>query len=435
MGNSGGKSRWSWSEGDGGSDALLRQQRRGSVNEETVAPRERTMGIVPGAASMLNSVIGTGILALPIAFSRVGYVMGLILLGVCMVLAGLSLVIIGICSTEVGATSYGTMVERSLGRAWGKLASAVISLHMFGACLAYSLVIATNMTDLLNDQGWVDANEPIIPGQTGDNWHTFDNRRFWVVAPAIGVVLPLCLLPNYNALRYASLMATSSMVYLTAVIAVLGFVGASRGGLPLWRAEPDSRVSAPTLPPRQCCERDAVVPDPDDPDGALICPGAADGTYPNAVPWAHPEPFIVDTDVFSSFSTFLFAYLTHSMAPQVVAEFKEPSTPRLAAMMSACAGLSALLYLFVGLLGYLQFSNCVCNNISVSFGPSGWVAVGQSFVVFSVIAGYPTNTWPCRDAVLVRDPFPNPVSLKCLRVSRRMAGRVVPAGADLAALL
>ena len=109
-----------------------------------MAPRERTMGIVPGAASMLNSVIGTGILALPIAFSRVGYVMGLILLGVCMVLAGLSLVIIGICSTEVGATSYGTMVERSLGRAWGKLASAVISLHMFGACLAYSLVIATN---------------------------------------------------------------------------------------------------------------------------------------------------------------------------------------------------------------------------------------------------------------------------------------------------
>ena len=65
-----------------------------------------------------------------------------------------------------------------------------------------------------------------------------------------------------------------------------------------------------------------------------------------------------------------------------------------------------MLYLFVGLLGYLQFSNCVCNNISVSFGPSGWVAVGQSFVVFSVIAGYPTNTWPCRDAVLVRDPSP-----------------------------
>ena len=33
-------------------------------------------------------------------------------------------------------------------------------------------------------------------------------------------------------------------------------------------------------------------------------------------------------------------------------------------------------------------------------GPSAWVAVGQSFVVFSVVAGYPTNTWPCRDALL-----------------------------------
>ena len=130
-------------------------------------------------------------------------------------------------------------------------------------------------------------------------------------------------------------------------------------------------------------------------DGA--CTEAVEGgLFPNAVPWEPARPFILDTDIFSSFSTFLYAFLTHSMAPQVVAEFKEPSTPRLCLMMGFVAAVCALLYLFVGLLGYLQFSNCVCNNISVSFGPSGWVAVGQSFVVFSVIAGYPTNTWPCR---------------------------------------
>ena len=258
MGNSGSssKSRWSWSDG---SDALLPGKgRRGSVNDDVAAPRERTMGVVPGAASMLNSVIGTGILALPIAFSRVGWALGIILLAVCCALAGLSLVVIGICSTEVGATSYGTMIERALGPRWGKLSSAIVSMHGFGACLAYSLVIATNMTDLLNDQGWVGANQPIIPGQTGDNWWTFDNRRFWVVAPAIGVVLPLCLLPNYNALRFASVMATSSMVYLTSVIAVLGFIAASRDGLPIWRAAEGSRISSPTLPPAICCEADDV---------------------------------------------------------------------------------------------------------------------------------------------------------------------------------
>ena len=387
----------SWSWADGGADAnasLLGGKRRGSVNEEQAAPRERTMGIVPGAASMLNSVIGTGILALPIAFSRVGYVLGIVLLAVCCLLAGVSLVIIGICSTEVGATSYGTMIERALGPRWGKLSSVIVSLHMFGACLAYSLVIATNMTDLLNDQGWVGANQPILPGQTGDNWWSFDNRRFWIVAPAVGVVLPLVLLPNYNALRFASVTATSSMVYLTAVIAVLGFIGANRDGLPLWRGEADSRISSPTLPPAICCEQDDVTEDG-------VCTEAVEGgLYPAAVPWGQPSAVILDTDIFSSFSTFLFAFLSHSVAPQVVAEFKEPSTPRLAQMMGTVAGTCAMIYLFVGLMGYLQFSNCVCSNISVSYGPSGWVAVGQAFVVFSVIAGYPTNCWPGRDAVL-----------------------------------
>jgi hypothetical protein len=249
--------RWSWSDG---SDALLPGKvRRGSVNEDSgAAPRERTMGLAPGALSMLNSVIGTGILALPIAFSRVGYGLGVILVTVCCVLAAISLVIIGICATEVGATSYGTMIERSLGPRWGTLSSLIVSLYGFGACLAYSLVIASNMTDLLNDQGWVSANEPIIPGQTGDNWYTFDNRRFWIIAPAIGVVLPLCLLPNYSALRFASVLATSSMIYLATVIAVLGFIAASRHGLPVWRGEEGSRVSSPTLPPAICCEQDDV---------------------------------------------------------------------------------------------------------------------------------------------------------------------------------
>lgn len=263
MGNSGSSNRgggevvrWSWSDG---SEALLPGKvRRGSVNEDSATPRERTMGLVPGAASMLNSVIGTGILALPIAFSRVGYGLGVILLSICCVLAGISLVIIGICSTEVGALSYGTMVERALGPRWGALSSLMVSLHGFGACLAYSLVIATNLTDLLNDQGWVSANDPMIPGQTGDRWWTFDNRRFWIVAPAIGVVLPLCLLPNYNALRFASFTATSSMVYLTIVISVLGFIAASREGLPIWRAENSSRITSPPLPPAICCETDDV---------------------------------------------------------------------------------------------------------------------------------------------------------------------------------
>eukprot|EP01052_Picozoa_sp_SAG31_P037304 SAG31_NODE_4797_length_2952_cov_6.463722_4_plen_132_part_00 len=68
--------------------------------------------------------------------------------------------------------------------------------------------------------------------------------------------------------------------------------------------------------------------------------------------------------------------------------------------MAATSGGAFLLYFLVGLMGYLMFSNCVCDNISVSFGPTPFVAIGQFFVVLSVTFGYPTNVWPCRDALI-----------------------------------
>jgi amino acid permease len=88
------------------------------------------------------------------------------------------------------------------------------------------------------------------------------------------------------------------------------------------------------------------------------------------------------------------------MAPQVVVELKRPSLMRITQMMGTTGTVSFFLYFFVGMMGYLMFGNCVCNNISVSFGPNPWIAVAQAFVVCSVTAGYPTNVWPCRDAIL-----------------------------------
>ena len=62
-----------------------------------------------------------------------------------------------------------------------------------------------------------------------------------------------------------------------------------------------------------------------------------------------------DENIFSSFSTFLFALATHTVIPQVVVELIEPSTPRIAGVMGGvCVG-SLALYLTVGLTGYLMF--------------------------------------------------------------------------------
>ena len=65
---------------------------------------------------------------------------------------------------------------------------------LLGTATVYSVVISANVTDLLNDQGWVTT--PIMgSGALGDY---VDNRRFFILVSTFGVLIPLCLLPNFN---------------------------------------------------------------------------------------------------------------------------------------------------------------------------------------------------------------------------------------------
>ncbi len=413
-----------------GSAPLLGGTRRGSVNtvgggskaEEYLSPLERNMGIIGSVASVMNAVIGTGILALPVAFSRVGVVLGIVIMIFCAILCFVSLLALGQVITKVGGTSYGNTMDLSVGGASGTIVSLIVLAFCWGVCVIYSVVISSNLTDLLFEQGLITS--PIIPG--------IDNRQFWILATTVGVIIPLCMLPNFDKLKYAAMFATSSMVYLTGVIAGFLILSATRDAVPVWEAgrEPvlgaaegvrtpigprDSRVTAPLLHPEICCVPLYTVED--------AVPGCVDGTEPECCaatggevcceeavlatgvrPWLGSEAWILDFsdpgDIFSSFSTFLFAFLTHTMVPQVVAELIEPSTVRPAAdacasarscsampdsrvsttmtalalqgrlaimMAGVCTG-SLSLYLVVGITGYVLFGSCVCDNISVSFG-------------------------------------------------------------------
>ena len=420
--------------------------RRGSLNalkEEYISPRPRNLGVCGAVASILNAVIGTGILALPVAFSQLGVGLASLTIVICAGVVLLSLVCLSEVVTKVGGTSYGHTMELTVGGWSGPFISVIVGAFTFGVCVVYSVVISSNLRDLFFDQGWITT--PIIPPPAGD---VLDNRRIWVLASSIGVITPLCLLPNFDKLKYVATFAASSMIYLAGVIAVYLFVSASRGDVPTWSAgigqapgapegvmtpigPRDARVTSPLLHPDICCVPmytasdgvpgcvEAVEDDPEGPCCVAVAPEVCCTTEQQdrgVVQWEAAEGFILNSDIFVSFSTFLFAFLTHTMIPQVVVELIEPSTRRLTYTMAGVAGGSLALYYVVGLTGYLLFSNCVCDNISLSFGSSNFVAVGQLFVVLSVCCGYPTVCWPCRDALL---ELTYPLFLKITKSSPR----------------
>lgn len=383
-------------------------------------PRERNVGILGSVANTINAVIGTGILALPVAFSKVGWALGSGILVLCGLMCFVSLLALGEVATSVGGTSYGHTIEKSVGPRSANFISVIVSMYCWGVCVVYHVIISTNLTDLLVDRELI--TEDIIPG--------IENRRFWIIVSTCGVLIPFCMLPNFDKLKYAAMLATTSMIYLSGVIAVYLFISASRNDVPVWEAgrepvtgaaEPglrtpigprENRTAVPLLHPLICCvppytPADGVVGCVDGTEDACCIVSGTDEVCCDAqtdaagiTPWGGSVPAIWDEDIFSSFSTFLFALATHTVIPQIVVELIEPSTPRLAVVMGGVTVGSLTLYLLVGLTGYLMFGTCVCDNISLSFGPSIFVAVGQGFVIASVSTGYATLCWPCRDAIL-----------------------------------
>ena len=302
-----------------------------------LSPRERNVGIFGSVANTMNAVIGTGILALPVAFSKVGWALGSGILLLCGLMCFVSLVAVGQVATTVGGASYGDTIEKSVGPGSANFISVIVSMYTWGVCVVYHVIISTNLTDLLADRDLI--TEEIIPG--------IENRRFWIVASTLGVIVPLCMLPNFDKLKYAAMFATSSMVYLSGVIAAYLFVSASRNDVPVWEAgrelvtgatDPDlrtpigprdSRTALPLLHPLICC-----VPPYTAADGVEGC---VDGTEAaccvvsgtdevccdpqteaaGITPWGGAVPAIFDENIFSSFSTFLFALATHTVIPQV----------------------------------------------------------------------------------------------------------------------
>ena len=139
-----------------GSEFQGKAGRRGSLNEvEYLSPRPRNMGILGCVASTMNAVIGTGILALPVAFSRLGSGLGSVVIVTCALVCWVSLVAFGQVVIKVGGVSYGHTMDLAVGGWSGPLLSVVVGCFCFGVCVVYSVVISSNVRDLLFDTGLV----------------------------------------------------------------------------------------------------------------------------------------------------------------------------------------------------------------------------------------------------------------------------------------
>ncbi|OAP57025.1 hypothetical protein AYL99_09137 [Fonsecaea erecta] len=298
---------------------------------------------ISSVVNLLNTIVGAGVLAMPLAMSHMGILLGTIVILWAGLTAGFGLYLQTRCAAylERGSSSFFALSQITYPNA-AVIFDAAIAIKCFGVGVSYLIIIGDLMPGVV--RGF--AREEDL-GQ-----FMFD-RHFWVTAFML-VVIPFSFLRRLDSLKYTSVIALISIGYLV-ILVVYHF------------------VAHDTLP---------------------------DGHYQTPLrifKWAGAIPAL------SSFPVIVFAYTCHQNMFSILNEISDNSHFRTSAVVFASNGTAASIYILVAITGYLSFGNEIGGNIVAQYAPSVSTTIGQAMIVVLVMFSYPLQVHPCRasiDAVL-----------------------------------
>ncbi|OJJ48403.1 hypothetical protein ASPZODRAFT_62637 [Penicilliopsis zonata CBS 506.65] len=290
--------------------------------------------------NLVNTIIGAGVLAMPLAMSHMGITLGVIVILWSGLASGFGLYLQSRCAQylERGSASFFALSQLTYPNA-AVIFDAAIAIKCFGVGVSYLIIIGDLMPGVV--QGFV--------GGTPDYDFLVD-RHFWVTAFML-VVIPLSYLRRLDSLKYTSVAALVSMGYLVVLVVyhfVKGDTMADRGPVRVFK-------------------------------------------------WAGPIPTL------SSFPVIVFAFTCHQNMFSVMNEIKNNSHFRTTGVVLASIGSSAATYVLVAITGYLSFGNNVGGNIVSMYPPGVPATIARAAIVMLVMFSYPLQCHPCRasvDAVL-----------------------------------
>ena len=298
---------------------------------------------ISSVINLLNTIVGAGVLAMPLAMSHMGVLLGTIVILWAGTTAGFGLYLQTRCARylERGSASFFALSQITYPNA-AVIFDAAIAVKCFGVGVSYLIIIGDLMPGVI--RGF--AHEEQLGA------FMFD-RHFWVTAFML-VVIPFSFLRRLDSLKYTSVIALISIGYL--VILVVYHFGAHD-------TLPDGKYKTPL----------------------------------RILRWAGP------IQALSSFPVIVFAYTCHQNMFSILNEIKDNSHFRTTAVLMASNGTAASIYVLVAITGYLSFGNEIGGNIVAQYVPSVSTTIGKAMIVILVMFSYPLQVHPCRasvDAVL-----------------------------------
>ncbi|CAM9024623.1 unnamed protein product [Wickerhamomyces anomalus] len=280
------------------------------------------------AINLLNTIIGMSD----------GIILGVIVIIVSACTSSFGLYLQGKCSKYVksGDASFFALAQLTYPQL-SVVFDLAIAIKCFGVGISYLVVIGDLVPkicqSLMNDS-FLDQHEVLL------------ERNFWITFFMILIVVPLSFLKKLDSLKYASMVALSSVVYLV----ILVFIHFLKNDI-------------------------------EDKGPVRVF-----------------KPYTISS-IFASFPIFVFAYTCHQNMFSLVNELEDKSSRNINKVIGSAIGIAMSLYIVVGLTGYLSFGDNVEPNVIVGYSHAISSTIGRIAIVILVMLSYPLQCHPARASI------------------------------------
>eukprot|EP00494_Astrolonche_serrata_P027277 UN27540 len=156
--------------------------------------------------TVITSMVGGGVLALPYAFMKVGVVPSLLYFVITMILSAYSVFVLIVCAHQSGCLSYFDMAKASYGMKFGLGIELLLACNLFGVVVAYQTMVRNLLplaTEIIFGKGF------------------WDNKIILLICCTCIFILPLAIQREVGALRYGCLVGFLLTIFLIIVTIVI----------------------------------------------------------------------------------------------------------------------------------------------------------------------------------------------------------------------
>ncbi|KAJ1664485.1 hypothetical protein IW140_003860 [Coemansia sp. RSA 1813] len=173
----------------------------------STAPTRGGSSPLGAGTNLVNTIIGSGILALPYALREAGFYSGIITLLLAAVLIYLALNMLVLAGRRTGLYRFEAVSEAALGRPGYHILGFALAVNSIGSCISYLIIIGDTVTSI---------------AQTAFGINAFTSRVAVILLASVVFTLPLLFFRTLDPLVKPSAVSTLCFPIIVAIVAIRG---------------------------------------------------------------------------------------------------------------------------------------------------------------------------------------------------------------------